>query len=88
MSDKPPMTFEEALHLHASRTKWKIVDNMDFEAGWIACAAAHAAERERLNKLPPMWRDKAKYIAIGNSVGAGCLVQAADELEAALAGKE
>jgi hypothetical protein len=39
---------------------------------------------EPLRKMIEKWRETAKYIAIGNSVGAGCLVQAADELAAAL----
>src|SRR5579863_9353724 len=61
--------------------------------GWLDICLLHADALEAavtpdplepLRKMIEKWRETAKYIAIGNSVGAGCLVQAADDLAAAL----
>lgn len=51
---------------------------------YVECAndAEHLLARLRGRSLH--WRVKAKFISIGNTVGAGCLMEAADELDAIL----
>ena len=74
------------------RVERSIVDHQLFQPGQAVLIAVSGgldsmvllALLARLRGRSLHWRVKAKFISIGNTVGAGCLMEAADELDAIL----